>query len=162
MHESVRDWIGAKVRDLGLADRGALEVGSYDVNGGIRSLFTGEFTGVDVVDGPGVDLVVEQGGRLPFDDATFDVVVSTEMLEHDLRPWRTLAEMRRVAATGAPLLLTCRGYNESGSFPFHNPPDRWRYSDDALRALLEDAGWSVGSIEADGQAHGWFVGATAS
>lgn len=156
MHESIRAFVEGRVKALDLAHRATLEVGSADVNGGIRALFD-TIVGADIVAARGVDYVVNAGEPLPFPDGTFEVVVSTEMLEHDLRPWRTLAEMRRVAFDGAVLLLTCRGFDDSGSFPFHNPPDRWRFSSEALRVLLEDAGWGVISLERDSQVHGWLV-----
>ena len=56
-----------------------LEIGSYDVNGSIRSLFdTEHYVGVDLVAGPGVDVVAD-GQSVDYPDATFDVVLSCEV-----------------------------------------------------------------------------------
>lgn len=43
--------------------------------------------------------------NLPFDDNTFDLVISAHMLEHLPHPIRGLQEMMRVLRPGAPLLL---------------------------------------------------------
>lgn len=156
MHESVMSFVGAYVAEHELAAARTLEVGSFDVNGSGRSFFVGEFVGIDHAAGPGVDEVAD-ACALPFGDASFDVVLSTEMLEHCERPWLAVAEMGRCLAPGGHLILTCRGFNERGAFPFHNPPDNYRFSAQALAAMLLDAGFSDFEIGADPQVPGWFV-----
>lgn len=171
------DWTAQHVARLGAQRIGdVLEVGSYDVNGTVRPLFAGasEYIGLDVVPGPGVDLVYD-GLTLPFAPATWDVVVSTEMLEHCTRPWRIVAEMARVLRPGGTLLLTARGWvitklmagageggvdiGEVACFAYHNPPDLWRYSGAALRELALDAGLDVYDVAQDGLVAGWFLAA---
>jgi 2-polyprenyl-3-methyl-5-hydroxy-6-metoxy-1,4-benzoquinol methylase len=44
---------------------------------------------------------------LPFRDASFDVVVSSEMIEHTTDPTQAVREMARVLKPGSPLALTC-------------------------------------------------------
>jgi 2-polyprenyl-3-methyl-5-hydroxy-6-metoxy-1,4-benzoquinol methylase len=44
---------------------------------------------------------------LPFRDASFDVVVSSEMIEHTTDPAQAVREMARVLKPGGPLALTC-------------------------------------------------------
>ena len=60
-----------------------LDVGSLDINGNNRYLFEGEceFVGVDIVDGPNVDVVCR--GHEYKREKLFDVSVSTECFEHD-------------------------------------------------------------------------------
>jgi SAM-dependent methyltransferase len=141
---------------LGLAGRSVLEVGSYDVNGSVRPFFTGPFVGVDARQGPGVDQVAF-ADALPFADGSFEVVVSTEMLEHDLRPWRSLVEMARVLRPGGTLLLTARGYDGRGCFPVHDyPDDLWRFSGRSLQILTEDAGLTT-RVDVDPTDPGWFL-----
>jgi hypothetical protein len=70
--------------------RRVVEIGSRDVNGTVRDYFDGcDYTGLDAVAGPGVDVVgLAHEYRLP---GPVDVVVTCEALEHDPR-WRlTLA-----------------------------------------------------------------------
>ena len=165
MHESVMAFV-AKVAasGFGMEGKSVLEVGSYDVNGSVRSLFEGtDYLGIDIEEGPGVDQVVDLGAELPFGDSTFDLVLSTEMLEHDLKPWLSVCEWHRVLRDGGLLVVTARGFNqERGAFPFHNPPDRWRYSRDAIEALLHDAGFMEREVIRDPQVPGWFATALKS
>lgn len=45
-------------------------------------------------------------GRLPFDDATFDAVVSIEVVEHVEDPFAFLRELARIAKPGASVIVT--------------------------------------------------------
>ncbi len=87
-----------------------LEIGSYDVNGSAREFFEDcEYLGCDWRPGPGVD-VVGFAHELKYPDGSFDVVVSTECLEHD-EYWReTLAAMKRMLKPGGLLLLTVASF----------------------------------------------------
>ncbi len=48
-----------------------LEIGSMDVNGSLRDFAepTTHYVGVDLEEGPAVDVVVKAGEKLPFDDS---------------------------------------------------------------------------------------------
>jgi SAM-dependent methyltransferase len=145
MHASVMQWAAAKVAQHDLAECSTLEVGSLNVNGSVRPLFTGAYVGVDMRPGPGVDKVAN-AADLPFDDVTFEVVVSTEMLEHDATFWLSVPEMARVLAPGGHLLLTTRGIG----FPLHEyPHDLWRFTTDAIRLLLGSAGLDAVEVVPD-------------
>lgn len=48
----------------------------------------------------GIEIVVYDGGVLPFEDGTFDLVWSSDVLEHVRRPELTLRETARVLRTG--------------------------------------------------------------
>jgi len=120
-------------------NKAVLEVGAYDVNGSVRpyieSLGPTTYIGVDMQDGPGVDLIVDCE-RLPIEmgyDA-WDVVISTEMLEH-VRDWRTcMRQMVAATAPGGLLLITTR----SPGFPYHPfPEDHWRYTFDDMWSIVE-------------------------
>lgn len=153
LHDSVMAWIGAQVVAHDLSDRSTLEVGSLDVNGSVRSFFTGPYVGVDMRPGPGVDRVAT-ADALPFNDGEFQVVVSTEMLEHDPAPWLSLAEMGRVLRRGGHLLLTTRG----NGFGEHNEPsDYWRFMPEARGRMLELASCSPVEMALDPEVPGVFV-----
>jgi O-antigen biosynthesis protein len=146
MHDSVMTWVDVKVMSLGLHGR-ILELGSLDVNGTVRSLFRAStsYLGVDKQPGPGVDAVMD-ANKLELEDDSFDVVVSTEMLEHDPHPWLSFQEAFRVLVPGGTLLLTTRG----PGFPLHDyGGDYYRYTGDALVALAKYAGFDVCSVEDD-------------
>lgn len=95
-----------------------LEIGSYDVNGSVRSLFptAGRYVGVDLVAGPGVDLV-EFGNRLDHDDDIYDVTISSECFEHDQHWPETFANMVRMTRPGGLVAFSCasRGRPEHGT-----------------------------------------------
>jgi SAM-dependent methyltransferase len=120
------------VKNLNLNGK-ILDVGSLDVNGSVRNLFS-DYTGVDMREGKNVDIVAK-ANKLPFDDATFDNVVCLEMLEHDDRFWESIPEMLRVLKPSGMFAITARGIN------FHKhgyPCDYWRFTGDSMRLLLKD------------------------
>jgi SAM-dependent methyltransferase len=100
--------------ELGLANERivdnsrVLEIGSYDVNGSLRSFFTraGEYVGVDLVSGPGVDLV-SYGHDVTGPDGSFDVALSAECFEHDPRWSDTLTNMIRLTRAGGLVAFSC-------------------------------------------------------
>jgi SAM-dependent methyltransferase len=53
--------------------------------------------------------------RLPFPDHAFDIVISSECIEHTLDPAQALREILRVARPGAPVVVTV-------------PNQLWRFS----------------------------------
>lgn len=110
MHGEVLDWLGTVRAALPALFRGrrVLECGSYDVNGSARSLFEDcEYVGLDWRPGPGVDVVGLVHEYEP--ERLYDVVVSTEMLEHDPHWKLSLARMCQVLRPGGALLLTWAG-----------------------------------------------------
>lgn len=71
------------------------------------------YHGIDLrVDQEAADLGVIEGTahQLPFDDDTFDAVVSSSMFEHDDAFWLSLAEVRRVLRPGGVLVVGVPGY----------------------------------------------------
>lgn len=83
-----------------------LEVGSRDVNGTVRPLIdTDNYVGIDLQDGPGVDLV---GDIREFSTVLrFDLVLCLEVLEHDPDPAGLLRTLWGFVRPGGRLLITC-------------------------------------------------------
>lgn len=113
-----------------------LEVGSQDVNGSPRSVFgdAGVYVGVDMTPGKGVDVVCDAADLTSvFVDDVFDVIVCCEMLEHCVRPWVAVEQMRSLLAPGGLLWVTTPTFG----FPEHRyPVDCYRYGEDAYRLWL--------------------------
>lgn len=89
-----------------------------------------------------------EGDRWPVLDASVDVVLTTETLEHVLEPALFLAEARRVLRDGGRIILTV---------PFsarwhYVPHDYWRFTPSSLRSLLEGAGFTDVVVNARGDA----------
>src|SRR6266498_3525701 len=146
MHPSIIDLFagGFLTRDE-IAGKTILEVGSYDVNGSVRPIIEthgpASYLGVDGQAGPRVDRVVDCGDLLAtFGDQTFDVVVTTEMLEHVADWRRCMANLAAVITEGGLLVLTTR----SPGFPYHGyPDDFWRYTPEVMGRILEALGLEV-------------------
>lgn len=109
------------------ADALVLDVGSYNVNGAVRD-YLPVTIGVDARDGPGVDAVVDACDLIGrFDSDAFDVVVSTDALEHMEDWFNALVNMWGVLRDGGLLILTMAAAKKGR----HNHPnDFWRWSDE--------------------------------
>jgi len=94
-----------------IKDCRVLEIGSYDVNGSIRSLITDiflpkEYIGVDLIEGPNVDMV-SSGHELDFPVESFDITISLECLEHNPYWKETLDNMRRLTKSNGYVIISC-------------------------------------------------------
>lgn len=111
-----------------------LEIGSQDVNGSLRSVAPPgwDYFGVDFVEGRGVDLVLDDPYTLPFQDATYDVVLSSSCFEHSEMFWIVFLEVMRVLKPKGLFYL-----NVPSNGRFHRyPVDCWRFYPDSGRALV--------------------------
>lgn len=101
-----------------VAGASVLEIGSYDVNGSVRKVFAaaGRYVGVDLVAGPGVD-VVGFGHELDHRDASYDMAISGECFEHDPHWRETFLRMVRMTRPGGLVAFSCasRGRPEHGT-----------------------------------------------
>lgn len=75
--------------------------------------------------------------RLPFADAAFDAVLSTQTLEHVEWPRECVAEMARVLRPGGRLFLTV----PMSQCEHQAPHDYFRYTSYGLRSILKHAGF---------------------
>jgi SAM-dependent methyltransferase len=84
-----------------------LEVGSLDINGGIRIYFDNcEFIGLDVGPGAGVDVVCE-GQNYEGEDNSFDTIATTECFEHNPYWVETFQNMIRMVKPDGLIIMTC-------------------------------------------------------
>ncbi|MCX7760075.1 MAG: methyltransferase domain-containing protein [Hydrogenothermaceae bacterium] len=84
-----------------------LDIGSLDINGNNKEFFENcGYIGVDLNYGRNVDIVCK-GHELLLPDSTFDVVISTEALEHDPFYPETLKNMYRLLKPGGLFVFTC-------------------------------------------------------
>jgi len=80
-----------------------LEIGSLDVNGGLRHLYPkAHWVGLDFMPGPGVDIVADAAYWTI--DHEYDLVLCAEVLEHAPH-WRGVLDT--AIAAGPLVILTC-------------------------------------------------------
>lgn len=93
----------------------------------------------DYLPGPGLDHILEETGIVPENDQSFDLVLSTQVLEHLRKPNAYLAEVLRVLKPGGVFICTTHGV-----FPDHGCPyDFQRWTVDGLVRDVESAGLEV-------------------
>jgi SAM-dependent methyltransferase len=106
-----------------------------------RSLFKQceRYIRADIAPGPGVDRVLAPDGSTREESATYDVVLSTQVLEHARNPRRHLEEVHRILKPGGRLILTTHGmFHEHGC-----PDDFHRWTSHGLEQLLRSEGFTV-------------------
>ena len=93
------------------------EIGSYDVNGSLKSIFQCKtYLGVDLIAGPSVDIVYD-GVNLSLPGSDFDMAVSCNCLEHDPNWQNTFLNMINHLNPGGYVVMQCksRGFKEHGT-----------------------------------------------
>lgn len=133
-----KDFVGRTLTEWPAAPE-VLEVGARNVNGSVRErvgAHASRYVGCDLEPGDGVDVVAD-ATRLSevFAPESFDVVISTEMLEH-VPDWPAAwAEMLTVLRPGGLMILSTR----SPGFPLHDyPGDFWRFSTQDVCRILDE------------------------
>ncbi|HEY5847032.1 MAG TPA: class I SAM-dependent methyltransferase [Microlunatus sp.] len=88
------------------------------------------FTGVDILAGPGVDVVMKKPYRIPLKSNSVDLIISGQTFEHIPFFWVSFLEMIRILKPGGLIFITApsRGHE-------HATMDLWRYYPDSMRAL---------------------------
>jgi 2-polyprenyl-3-methyl-5-hydroxy-6-metoxy-1,4-benzoquinol methylase len=141
MIDYLHDKVAEHVQRIGDPGK-TLEIGSYDVNGGVADLFS-DYTGIDMREGPSVDLVINSHDLLAyFEPHSFDTIVWLESAEHDDAFWLTMEAINSLIRSNGHLIMSVPtiGY---GLHRF--PNDYWRFTVDAFFSLLKD--WEVLVLE---------------
>jgi len=142
-HNSVLSFGTEHLSEDEIRGRTVLEVGSRIVQEPwmtlrhhVEGLGPALYVGVDIEKGYGVDEICNARDlRERYGDEAFDVVISTELLEH-VRDWRAVVgNLKHVLKRRGVMLLTTRSFG----FPYHAwPHDFWRYELDDMRAIFAD------------------------
>jgi SAM-dependent methyltransferase len=138
MHDTAMEAGTVFAKAYGAPGKTVVDIGGQNVNGSLRSSFESrgmKYICVDMVEHPSVDLIVPPGEKLPFEDGSVDLIVSTSCFEHDPCFWMTFREMCRIIKKDGYIYV-----NAPSSGHYHNfPGDNWRFYSDAGQAL---AFWS--------------------
>jgi SAM-dependent methyltransferase len=141
---AIRNALAHWLRSSAVELAGGAPLGILDVGCGVKPYrpffadIAAEYVGVDLVDNPHADLI-GPAEALPVGDASFDVVLCTQVLEHADDPAQVVRELRRVLKPGGVVLASTHG-----TWVYHpSPVDYWRWTHEGLRRLFEDnATWS--------------------
>jgi SAM-dependent methyltransferase len=109
MHPEARDFTLYVKQHLAsfFSDKKVLDVGSGDINGNNRFLFTNcEYEGNDVFQAKNVT-IVSPTSKLPFAANTFDTIVSTECFEHDPEFTASIQKIVDMLKPGGLFAFTC-------------------------------------------------------
>ena len=113
-----------------------LEVGSLDINGSVRQFFEDcDYTGVDLGEGKGVDLVA-RGEELDYFDGNFTVCLSCECFEHNPEWAATLRNMIRMSSNLVFFSCATTGRPEHGTR--RTSPQDAPFCEDYYRNLTEN------------------------
>lgn len=149
------------------ADSNVLEVGSWGAPNqrSAREAFKhcASYVGLDLVNGPGVDLVAESSYHWCESlSKKFDVMFSAQVFEHNPFFWLTLLNMSLCLAPGGVILLVAPSSGNVHRYPL----DCWRFYPDASSALAMYCGCDIvetGTLDESTQIGGakqwkdWFV-----
>ena len=109
MHEQAREFTLFVKKILGdsFVGKCVLDVGSGDINGNNRFLFDEcQYEGNDVIEAKNVT-IVSKTKDLPFEDATFDTIVSTECFEHDPEYKESFEKIYKMLKPNGVFCFTC-------------------------------------------------------
>ncbi|MFX0077149.1 MAG: methyltransferase domain-containing protein, partial [Candidatus Hermodarchaeota archaeon] len=82
-------------------------------------------------------------GPYMFDPETFNTVICINMLEHTKHPQKIIENAFKILNSGGKLLLSVPFRADIHDFP----NDYWRFTDQGLRLLCEEAGFKTEELE---------------
>jgi len=133
-----------------ISGKRVLEVGSYNVNGSLRDnilkLSPSQYIGIDIIPGPGVDIVCDSDDIIKrFGKNNFGIVISTCSLEHT-QNWRmAISNMKNVCEIGGIIIIIVPSIYRYHGYPY----DYWRYTVQNVKDIFSDC--NILSIKEDSE-----------
>jgi len=133
MHDTALEIGRLAIEIYASKDARILELGSMDVNGSLRQFAPEDssYLGVDLEPGKSVDMVVEPGKPLPFEDGAFDLILASSVFEHDPAFWATFLDLARLLRKDGHLYINAPSNGKGHRYP----EDHWRFYPDSGLAL---------------------------
>lgn len=147
MHKNALDWVAQsleirKTFSSKTVEINVLEIGSLDINGSVRPLFDeatsqgGSFFGIDIQEGPGVDLVAD--ASVYQSDKLFDIVVCAEVFEHTAVWPKIIRNSYSLLVPGGMFIATMAGEGRRPHSAIdENPIRSWEYYKNITKTDLE-------------------------
>lgn len=143
-------WAAKNITKQEIAGKKIIEVGSYDVNGNVRCVIEllepAQYVGVDIMKGPGVDMICAAENLVEkFGGESFDVIISTCVLEH-LKDWKkAISNIKNICKPNGTILIIV-----PSNWSYHEHPyDFWRYGKDDIKNIFSDC--DILALEEDPQ-----------
>lgn len=149
MHGEVLNWVSAAIAvykersDAKTSGAHVLELGSLDINGSVKPLFNeltvgGSYFGIDVQEGPGVDLVAD--ASVYTSDIKYDIVVCVEVFEHTSLWRKIVLNAHSLLVPGGMFIATMAGDGRPPHSAIDENPIRpWEYYKNVSFDMLKDA-----------------------
>lgn len=142
-------FVEERVTEEMIKGKNVLEIGSRDINGTPRThcmkFVPLNYIGMDIIPDKNVEIVHDITlENVPFVPEYFDVVITTEMLEH-VEDWRqVMRNMWSMLKPGGYIVITTR----SKGFGYHGyPHDYWRYEIEDMHKIFQ--GFENVAVEPD-------------
>jgi len=124
----------AKLFPTFFSNTNVLDVWSLDINGNNRYVFNNcTYTWLDIGHGNNVDIVCPIKNYCP--GITYDVIISTEMLEHDKDYMASLIRMYGLLRPWWLLLVTCAGKGRPEHWTTRTSPNSSPYTNDYYKNI---------------------------
>jgi len=146
-----------QLTEFDISGKSVLDVGSRDYNGNfaplIKRLNPAKYVGVDMLEGPGVDIVCRAENLVEkFGKEFFDVVIASELMEHTSNWREVISNLKNVCKPDGLVVITTR----SEGFRIHGyPHDYWRYELKDIEDIFSDC--QILTLERDPEAPGVFL-----
>lgn len=153
MHNSIMNFL-KKIPPAEICGKYVIEFGALNINGSAREILEPMkprlYEGYDLIAGPGVDRVVDFSSHARnMDEAENpDVIVCLNTLEHSKNWGQVIRNIKHLLKRGRLLIFSV----PSKGFPWHNPPDYWRFSKEQISGIFSDM--NISYLEKDPEIEG--------
>lgn len=113
-----------------------IDIGGANINGTYRDIFSSDrfnYYAVDIKAGNGIDIVLDDPYKLPFEDNSIDIVLCGQVFEHIEYFWDSFAEIIRILKNDGLFFLIVPSSGEMHRYPV----DCYRFYPDAFLSLAK-------------------------
>lgn len=137
MDQTSMDLMKEVVDKYELRDKIVVDIGSYDVNGTYRSLFSGKYIGVDIIPGPNVDVLM--GSTLWGFIGNVEAVISGQTIEHVADIPALMREIQRILKPGGLLCIIAPSEGPPHDYPI------WvgNFPEERMREVVNAGGFEI-------------------